>query len=543
MTGCVSEITLIIPLNFKVGAVIVVVHTNLLVKHVIGPEPETAEVFIILEDIELFLNRTEPISDLSRDVEWSAVNILIAIGSIVAEHANLGKILLDRVLEVDEEITELGVLITDGIIEADKLGGLEGDGEEVLHEVFVEASLTDIVAVADLGRSNSVLPETHVWTSLLLDTRDPVLGVKRARADSLLVPGADFLHPISHRVRSTATTTIGAGAVGEVVPAVTDDETTGLTLLGGELIVVTNNIHSVATLTESLTVHEELTVHVEHGRENTGASLGAIVTVGWALHGKTGRALNAALPVRIVAREEVGSVVHFRRPGKRTVVLNHETLGFDDIVSRSHRLDVKPYGVVGKSLLHAGTFKLVIRISVRTNRRRKNLGVHFLKVVKPPDFTTLSAVMENKITNNITNIRMILASFNHSNTVSLLVKTHVLVLLQELLLDTILTIALLKNTNGGKVPAGTTILLIITRSLILGSITIRKIIIVLYSTNFISVHHTTSTSSTLRASITRTTNSINIYDILLNTILGCSACTTCIVSNRNTSKKQTSDYN
>jgi len=342
----VGSIALVVPLDFEVSAVIVVVHTNLLVEHLIGPEPETAKVFIILEHLKLRLDGTEPVSNLGRDVERSAVNVLLLGGGIIAEHANLSKILLNRVLKADKEVTILLVLVTDSVVKADEFSRLKGDAEKVLHELVVEASLGDIVLVTVLKRSVGVLATTHVRTSLLLNARDPVFRVKRTRADGLLVPGADILHPVGHRVRATATTTIGVGAVGEIVPAVTDDEATGLALLGSELIVVANDIHSVTTLAESLAVHEELTVHVEHGRENTGALLRTVVTVSGALNSKTRRALHAALPVRIIAREEVDSVVHLRRPGKRTVLLNHQTLGLDDVVSRSHGLDVELDGVI-----------------------------------------------------------------------------------------------------------------------------------------------------------------------------------------------------
>jgi len=530
----IGEITLIVPLNIKVGGVEVVVHTNLLVEHLIRPEPETAKILIIAENIKLSLDGTEPVGDLGRDVEWSAISILLLGCGIITEHANLGKILLNRMLHADQEVTILGVRITDGIINALELGGLKRNRKEVVHEFLVKASVLDII-LAKLA-----ITHTTRRTSFLLHTRDPVLRVKRTRADSLLVPTADVLHPICNRVRATATTTIGALTVGKIVPAVTDDETTSLTLLGSELIVVANHVHSVATLTDGLTMHEELTVHVEHRRKHTGASLRTIVTISWALNCKTRRTLSAALPIRIIAREEVDSVVHLRRPGKRTILLDHQTLSLHDIVSSGHALDVELDGIGFKSFLHARAFVFMSMIRpIGANRARKNLIVQILQVVEPPDFTTFSAVVEDKVTNDIANIRMILASLDHRKTISLLIQTNVLILLQEILLDTILTVALLKDTDCGKVPASATVLLIITRSLVLCCITIRKISVIL-CTSSIELLEATSTSNAFSTSAMDALSHVDSSSLFLF-VLEHHACLTCDVSHRDASKKHASD--
>jgi len=541
--GRVSSVALIVPLDLKVGAVVVVVHTDLLVEHLIGPEPETAKILIISKSIALSLDGTEPVGDLGRDVERSAVGVLLLGLGVVAEHADLGKILLNRVLEADEEVTELRVRITDSVVKALELSGLEGDREKVLHELVVQASLGDIVLVI-LERT---LTDATVRTSLLLNARDPVLRVKRTRADSPLVPGADVLHPISHGVRATATTTVGAGAVGQIVPAVTDDETTGLALLGGELIVVTNNVHGVATLADGLAVDEELTVHVEHGRKNASAGLRAIVAVSRALDSKTRRALHTTLPIRIIAREEVDSVVHLRRPGKRTVVQDHQALSLHDVVSSSHALDVKLDGVLGKSSFHARALVLVLRIRhVGADRGRKNLVVHILKVVQPPDFTTLSAVVEDKVTDDIANIRMVLASLDHSETISLLVKTDVLILLEVTLLDTVLTVALLKDTNGGKVPASATVLLVVTRSLVLGGIAVGEVTLA-KGVSSTSLLETTGMSNALHTRATNTTGKSSRgammakSNVIVHLLLGIGASATSNVRHRNARKQHASD--
>jgi len=543
--GFIGNITLIVPFDLEEGAVIVVVHANLLVEHLIRPEPETAKVLIILKSLKLRLDGLEPISNLSRDMERSAVSILLQSGVVDAEHANLGKILLNTVLEVDKEVTVLRILITDSIIKTDELSGLKRNAEEVIHELIIETSISDVVfLISTLNRGNGVLPELHVRASLLLNARNPVLRVKRTRANKLLIPRTDILHPISHGVRATATTTIGVGAVGQIVPAVTDDETTSLTLLGGELIVVTNNIHSMATLAESLTVHEELTVHVEHRRKNASAELRTIETIGGALHSETSGALDATLPVGVVAREEVDSVVHLRRPCKRTVLFDHQALSLDDVVSSGHRLNVELDGVLSQSLLHVRAVVLMIRVSVRADGRRKNLGVHLLKVVKPPDFTTLSAVMENEITNDITNVGVVLASLDHGDTISLFIETDVLILLEEALLDTVLTVALLKNTNGSEVPAGATVLLIVARSLVLSCIAIRKITLVpghmsCLLSDATNAGSTLSTGETMEITMEITTGFAHVTHLIL--LLKTHAGTTGIISQRHAGDEHASD--
>jgi len=161
MVSRVLSIALIVPLNVEVSAVVVVVHANLLVEHLIRPEPETAKIFIILKNVKLVLNRTEPVSNLGRNVERSAVNILILVGGIITKHANLGKILFNRMLHVDKEVTILLVLVTDSIIKALELSGLKRNTKKVIHEVLVKAGLGDIVLFSVLKRGMVALLATH----------------------------------------------------------------------------------------------------------------------------------------------------------------------------------------------------------------------------------------------------------------------------------------------------------------------------------------------------------------------------------------------
>jgi len=242
--------------------------------------------------------------------------------------------------------------------------------------------------------------------------------------------------------------------------------------------------------------------------------------------------------------------MHLRRPGKRTIMLDHQTLSLHDIVSSGHTLDVELDGVGCKSFFHARALQLVIRSGlVLTNSRRKNLVVKFLQIVEPPNLTTLSATVVNKVTNNITNIRMILASLDHRDTISLLIKTNVLIGLKETLIDTVLTITLLKNTNSGEIPAGTTILLVITRSLVDRRKTIRKISLGSCILGR-SLLEATCTSNTLTANTFYLTNQVTLalgtgnktpVKLILLLLFGSGACTTSNIRHRDACQKYASD--
>jgi len=160
---------------------------------------------------------------------------------------------------------------------------------------------------------------------------------------------------------------------------------------------------------------------------------------------------------------------------------------------------------------------LVIGISVIADRAGKNLVVQVLKVVKPPDFTSLSAVVESKVTDNIANVGVILARLDHREAKSLLVETDVLILLKKALLDTVLTIALFKNTEGSEIPAGSTVLLIVARGLVPGDIAVGQIVIIPGEMS-VFLHDIGSASSALGASEAVKITSVEITSVEITSV-------------------------
>jgi len=74
--GLVGKIGHVVPLDVEVSGVVVDIETDLLGKHLIGPEPVAAEVLVVLEDIELGVNGSEPVGDMPG--MWKGVQMVFS---------------------------------------------------------------------------------------------------------------------------------------------------------------------------------------------------------------------------------------------------------------------------------------------------------------------------------------------------------------------------------------------------------------------------------------------------------------------------------
>lgn len=156
-------------------------------------------------------------------------------------------------------------------------------------------------------------------------------------------------------------------------------------------------------------------------------------------------------------------------PSEGSIFLQHELLGVMKTVRNVHLLDIKLDGVLGKSSVHPGALELVLGVSVRADRGGEELIVEFLEVPEPVDLTAAGAVLQNKVAENVADVGVLLAGTDHADAKGLVVESDILVFLEKTFLDAVGTVAVLKETDGGKVPACATIFLIVARCGIWGS--------------------------------------------------------------------------
>mmetsp|Transcript_20120 Transcript_20120/g.51026 ORF Transcript_20120/g.51026 Transcript_20120/m.51026 type:complete len:230 (+) Transcript_20120:1054-1743(+) len=178
-------------------------------------------------------------------------------------------------------------------------------------------------------------------------------------------------------------------------------------------------------------------------------------------------ALGLVLPGALAGKIPV-HIRHRLAPAKGALLLNKEALGVVDGVNSGQFTHREKKGVGRQRLVHAGAFQVVARfLGVGAHVKGKHLVPQvLLQIVEPGDLATVGAVLQDAVAKHAAHKGLVLARRHHGNAVGLLTQGEVVMVREPPIFDPLLAVGVLKHAQSGKVPAGSTVLLVVSRNVV-----------------------------------------------------------------------------